>query len=652
MSQVHAYEGAVDSSTIFWIRRRAVFSRRFSNCGDLFFFPLLSKEGARGRWRFRYTSTGLKVPRCNLPWPLLGKEGGLFCKPLLSISAPCRAGTPRVNALQSGAKLGGARGVLARLNSGWFLRVGERLPPAQLTHYLLRAGVLLLAAGLVAAVVRFQFIDFQLWPARIAALAIGLVLGAWRLRYGIFVLVVTAPLVGIIPRSLGIMDLSLPEHMLLALLLCGAVRRLWVNTSRPSTAIDAPLLIFTAVVVASAAWALWEYHVLGPSMGEMLLRQLNRHFSFDLLDTTKGPFLVVHYTVVILEASLWFVLLTFPGTELRAGALRNALVLSAVAVGLVGVAQAIFQFGLIPFFQQMQPGLIRINSTLPDPNTLGSFLVLLFPLGVVATLQHPSGRWPAIGWIALLGYCLIRSVSRTAWIAAGAQLFAVTLAAGWRPDLLGVQVSEPVSRGLRWVVALALPLGAAAVLAVTLGWVGRGVSYTTASSPADMLLFTLNVRRPMNELVPSRIDHWHAAINIWRDFPVFGAGIGKYSLLKGRYLPEARERWMAFTEAHNYYLKILSEMGVVGLLAFLVVLGSIGVQARRAWTVADKAGRQRVAAAVLGLAGFLVASLGQDPLTLREMQIIFWAVVALLVLEAREAESGACTSSPDSLSTR
>ena len=69
-----------------------------------------------------------------------------------------------------------------------------------------------------------------------------------------------------------------------------------------------------------------------------------------------------------------------------------------------------------------------------------------------------------------------------------------------------------------------------------------------------------------------------------------------------------------------------------------MLLGSIGVQARRAWAVADHRGRRRVAAVAAGVGGFLLCSLAQDPLTLREMQYVFWTVVALLVLETREQE--------------
>jgi O-antigen ligase len=520
----------------------------------------------------------------------------------------------------------------ADTTASWRIRVRDA------TRFAPRIGFLLVAIALAAAIVRFQFMDLQLRPLRIAALGAGLLLGAWRVRYGIVALLFAAPLLGIIPRSLGFPDPSLAEHVVIPLLLVGALRCMWSNAPRPPTAIDKPLAVYMAMIAISAVHGLWEYCELGNSLWQVVEPQLSRHFSYSIWDFGNGRFLIVHYTLVAVEGTLWFALLTAPRTGLRAAHVRSALILSALAVAVVGTAQSIWHFGLIAFFQKIQPGLYRINSTLPDPNTLGSFLVLLIPMGLVAALQRWPGRWLAVGWTGLLGYCLIRSVSRTAWIGLTVASVGTLVVAGWRADLLGLRVRPGAARWMQRAVMASVLLGAVAALAVTFGLAGRDVSYGTARSPLDMVLFTLNLRRPMNELVPSRVDHWQAAINIWRDFPVLGAGIGKYTVLKGRYLPEATARWMFFTETHNYYLKILCELGAVGLVAFLAVLAGVARQAQRASVLADDAGRQRVAAIVIGLVAFLISSLAQDPLTLREMQYIFWAAVALLVLECPSAD--------------
>jgi O-antigen ligase len=506
----------------------------------------------------------------------------------------------------------------------------------------LRARALvLLATVLAAAMVRSLFISPALLRWQIAALVGGLALGVWRLRDGMVALVFLTPLLGVIPRSLGINDLSLPEHLLLPLLLCGTLRMAWTSAPRPVSAIDRPLALYMGVVTLSAARALWEYLALGLSPWAVVGPQLDAHFAFTIWDFTKGPFLVVHYTVVAIEGALWFIVLTAPSTAVRAAPLRAALVLSAAAVALVGAAQAHWHFQLIRFFAQVQPGLLRVNSTLPDPNTLGSFLVLLFPLGLVVALERPAGRWCAAAWSGVVLYCLIRCVSRTAWVSLAVVACGATAVAGWRPAALGMQLSAAATRHLRLAFAAMLVSAALAVVAVTVGGIGRDLAYRDARSPADMLLFTLNAHRSVDEVVPARADRWHAAIDIWQDFPLLGAGIGKYALLKNRYRPEARFRWMFFTEPHNYYLKVLAELGIVGLAAFVVLLASIAVQARRAGAASAGGRRRRVAAVVAGIAGFLLCSLGQDPLVLREMQYVFWAVVALLVLEVQEAAASA-----------
>jgi hypothetical protein len=225
----------------------------------------------------------------------------------------------------------------------------------------------------------------------VGTLCAGLLLGASRLRWGLLAVAFTAPLLGMITRRFGATGLSLPEHLLVPVLVCGSLQLLWARKSRPRTAIDGPLAVYMAVVALSAARALYEYCALGSSLWDVVGPQLNRHFSFDIWDFARGPFLVVHYTIVAAEGAMWFVLLTAPGTKLRPGMLRAALILSAVPLVLVGVGQSFWHFDLIPFFQKMQPGLYRINATLPDPNTLGSFLVLILPLGIVAALARRVG---------------------------------------------------------------------------------------------------------------------------------------------------------------------------------------------------------------------------------------------------------------------
>jgi len=73
-------------------------------------------------------------------------------------------------------------------------------------------------------------------------------------------------------------------------------------------------------------------------------------------------------------------------------------------------------------------------------------------------------------------------------------------------------------------------------------------------------------------LVPPREDLWHAAVQMITERPLLGVGPGTYRLRYGSYLGMATWDERAF--AHNIYLEIAATTGVVGLLAFLFVVGA------------------------------------------------------------------------------
>ena len=80
----------------------------------------------------------------------------------------------------------------------------------------------------------------------------------------------------------------------------------------------------------------------------------------------------------------------------------------------------------------------------------------------------------------------------------------------------------------------------------------------------------------INFFVPTRLsffgtyfprkDIMQAAIDIFRDNFLFGAGPGMYEKLVYKY-----SKGLVYIHAHNTYLEILAELGIVGLIAFLTI---------------------------------------------------------------------------------
>ncbi|HEX8207812.1 MAG TPA: O-antigen ligase family protein [Solirubrobacteraceae bacterium] len=70
-----------------------------------------------------------------------------------------------------------------------------------------------------------------------------------------------------------------------------------------------------------------------------------------------------------------------------------------------------------------------------------------------------------------------------------------------------------------------------------------------------------------------RIPEWEAAVRGWKDQPLRGQGAGMYQLDFYERRDEARSTTV--TDGHSLYLETLDELGLVGAVLLLVVLGSI-----------------------------------------------------------------------------
>lgn len=72
-----------------------------------------------------------------------------------------------------------------------------------------------------------------------------------------------------------------------------------------------------------------------------------------------------------------------------------------------------------------------------------------------------------------------------------------------------------------------------------------------------------------NFAIVERRAHWQAALGMFADSPVVGVGIGNYAAAYPKY---ALPKWPdPLGHAHNYYLNVLAEAGLVGFLPYMVL---------------------------------------------------------------------------------
>ncbi|MEJ5310715.1 MAG: O-antigen ligase family protein [Anaerolineae bacterium] len=203
--------------------------------------------------------------------------------------------------------------------------------------------------------------------------------------------------------------------------------------------------------------------------------------------------------------------------------------------------------------------------------------------GLKSKIQNP--KWLLVPAVALIGAGLFASWSRGAWMGFGAALLVMAMALPKR-GMWGV------------LLVLALVVGGLGLYGVGLlpdFIANRLVGFMEYVRFTDVRGVAIN---DANFSVLERMAHWQAALSMWREHFWLGVGFGCY---EAAYPAHRLINWpLALGHAHNYYLNLLAETGVLGLLAYLVWLGSIFVGLWRA--------SRRVAGLMRGLALGLVGA--------------------------------------------
>jgi len=221
----------------------------------------------------------------------------------------------------------------------------------------------------------------------------------------------------------------------------------------------------------------------------------------------------------------------------------------------------------------------RAFGSFGQPNPFGAFMGLSLPLALGAAygaadsaliayrggrrregLQGAAVAGAFFAIAGLIGAGLLVSWSRGAWLGAGAAAFALILFAP-RRRWLGIVIGVLCAAGV-W--------GAIVVGVLPEALVARFSDFAQdLTGAADVRGVPIS---DANYAVIERLAHWQAAISMAEESPLLGIGFGAYEAAYGRH---ALVNWpLALGHAHNYYLNLLAETGIIGLVAYLGLWGA------------------------------------------------------------------------------
>jgi tetratricopeptide (TPR) repeat protein/O-antigen ligase len=370
-------------------------------------------------------------------------------------------------------------------------------------------------------------------------------------------------------------------------------RKVW-----PLTGLELPLVLFLAVRFASS------------------LTAIDPRMSLELFWRPFTHLLLFYWLVWLLR-----------GNEKRMVLRSYFLVMGVVCV--VGMTEFVgWYLGLpiLPVFQEgwlqigglcdpIPPSSWRLNFTLSSATSLSTYLSLLI-LPAVLMASRAKRRDIRVGWILLISAAVV-----------------VQILTRSRGGLLGLGVSIAAA-----IVAYGAVLGRHRIHALWQRMIRSKLFWTAVVLSAVIVLAFVLVLLPdyvrRRTTLDIRIQMWKCAVETVIQHPFLGVGPGGYGRALRSCVAPGTDTYERFTTAHNLYLNIAAESGIVGIAAFAILLVGLVLRIRDRWARAayelDHTEVILIAATLVGYAvNCLFDTLTPTPLVLPVLFLVAWLVAPL-----------------------
>jgi hypothetical protein len=251
---------------------------------------------------------------------------------------------------------------------------------------------------------------------------------------------------------------------------------------------------------------------------------------------------------------------------------------------------------LTPGVDPPSGSLTRATGTFANPNVLGGYLLLLLPIGVMASVYvvRVRGLWAVVALGGGLGFLsLVFTFSRAAIL-----MSLVALA-------VGILVSDVRRR--RWLILVVV------LAAVAIGVLAGGCGSDSTAGYG-------------------RTEEWKQTIEVIKDEPLYGVGLGRLG-----FVLHEREPLSTARHAHNLFLTWWAEAGTGALIAWLWLFGVLLWRSLRG---ALRTGTAEARAGLVALLGFVGFSMLDHPANTDRVALAFWIVAGFAAAVGDPARRG------------
>jgi len=344
------------------------------------------------------------------------------------------------------------------------------------------------------------------------------------------------------------------------------------------------MFIFTAVLFISCAITIFRYSNLYPFI-------TNDYYKLAINVNGVGSTGSIIWTIRCFYnyfiAFLFFVLI-FNIIESIKDIVNS--IISLILATMVSAGVIIYQYYFNPYYGNLEHWVNsgRFNATFSDPNALGAFTILLFPIFIGLLVYFK--RW-YLKLLILISFSLFLmelffSGSRSAFIGIVLAIIIFVVIFIKRSFRHINRHWKLYSRWLK-IILILIPLIIVIILSsFSLYLINSPDSYILKTGLASRTIETfktgiyyareLGLIEGLKSISNYRYIFWGQAVAMFNDYPLTGVGQGSYLLQLPNYLTMNRTGYLingklAVDYSGNYYLQVLSELGLPGLVLILFI---------------------------------------------------------------------------------
>ena len=290
----------------------------------------------------------------------------------------------------------------------------------------------------------------------------------------------------------------------------------------------------------------------------------------------------------------------------------------------VSIYALIQYYGLDPYFNNLG----RLTSTIGQKNWISNYLALIFPIIFSYFLleKHKNNKIIFYLLLSVLYATLMICQSRGIWISTGlTTIFAIYI-------IFKFSLFRIFQKNRKWLILLI-----SIFLLITIVYSTDNPLNKSAITVPQRAISTFDKEDPS---INTRFLIWNITFNMIKDKPIFGSGIGTFKMNYLDYQAEFLKDnpyYIKYSgkagEAHNEYLQIWAEIGMIGLGLFILIFyfffKAIFNFYKSSKNIKDKI---ITFGLVMGITSFLIHSLFTFPLHVPALGSAFFILLGLTVV--------------------